>query len=51
MMYQATIPANQTISQTVELIMASSAGAGHSASFAMTMPLLEIFPTLAETAA
>jgi hypothetical protein len=48
-MYQATKPANQTISQTVDVIMASSAGAACSASSAMTMPLLEIFPTLAET--
>jgi hypothetical protein len=48
-MYQATKPANHTISQTVEVIMASSAGAARSASSAMTMPLLEIFPTLAET--
>jgi hypothetical protein len=48
-MYQATKPANQTISQTVDVIMASSAGATCCASSAMTMPLLEIFSTLAET--
>jgi hypothetical protein len=51
MTYQATKPANQTISQIVVVIMASSTGAGQSACSAMTMPLLEIFPTLAETAA
>ena len=49
MTYQATKPANQIITQTVEVIMASSVGAVRSASSAMTMPLLEIFPTLAET--